>query len=265
MKPAEFRRFIEGALELGATHLEIRRARANGGAAAIVFMLEQLQGVDPDRTLERMREDVTGGRRRMSRGSFDVLAFRTEDKQRVEVMRDVVVISRDDDDEPSPEGMTVEGASVENQRLALASAREAHRDLRDMAVSMGQTMMAVTESLSARLVESQEKVAQVLQVAFEFSTLQREREQDAAASSERRELGKAAIQELAPIAGAALAHVTKNATPAWGAFAKRLQDTGKLERVLEVVQDDPELMGALGTALGFTFPSKEKSNVASTE
>lgn len=259
MKASEFSRWLQSARELGATHVEIRRARQNGGAASTVFLREKVEELDVERLVERMREDLSSRHRRLSKATFDALTFKVEEGAQVEVMRDAVVVARDDIEEPAAvvETNTVEGASVEMQRAAFAAAREAHRDLRDMAMGVCATLQGVAENLSTKLVESQEKVATVLQVAFEFSTLQREREQDAAASSERRELGKTAIQELAPLAGAALTHITKNATPAWAALAMRIQSSGKLPKLLELLGDDPEAVAALGSALGHTFPDKE--------
>lgn len=259
MKHNEFPRWVEQARELNATHLEVRRARQSGGTTPTIFLREKLEGLDVERVVERMREDIVRPHRRVSKATFDVLALRVDGKDSVEVARDGVVISRDDVDDQAVAGAevtTVEGASVEMQRAAFNAAREAHRDLRDMAVSQGATLLAVVENLSTKLVESQQKVAEVLTVAFEFSTLQREREQDERASSERRQLGTTAIQEFAPLLGAGLAHVMRNATPAWAGFAQRLQTSGKLKRVLEVIDDDPEIMAALGSALGLTFPDK---------
>lgn len=259
MKATEFPRWVEQAREQGATHVEVRRARQNGGAAATLYFRDKLEGLDVERLLERMKEDITSRHRRLSRAAFDVLAVRVDGKDSTEVQRDSVTITRDDVEEASTsEPLTIEGASVEHTRVALAAAREAHRDLRDMAMGVCQTMQSVAESLSAKLVEAQSKAAEQLVTAFEFAQLKFEREAEANASSERRQLAKAALEELGPIAGAAIAHVQKNATPAWAALAKSLQTSGKLPKLLELL--DPEEVAALQTALGFTFPDKPKKD-----
>jgi hypothetical protein len=227
----------------------------------MVFVREALAGLDVERLVERCREDISSKHRRLSRATFEVCAFRVDGAERVELLRDALVIARDelepDAVAASPEGMTVEGASVAMQAAAFAAAREAHRDLRDGMMSAMQTLQHVAEALSGKLVEAQDKVAAGLTTAFEFATLRHEREESAQASSERRELGREAIQQLAPIAGAALTHITKNATPAWGALAARIQTSGKLPKLLALLEDDPEALSALGSALGHTFPSKE--------
>lgn len=261
MKAVELARWVETAREAGASHIEVRRTKQSG--SGLMFSRDAIVDLDVERLVERMREDLRTKQRRLSHATFDVLAYRVEGKdERLEVMRDAVAVSRDDDDDtkPAAEGMNVESASVEMQRAAFKAASEAHRDMRDGMMSAMQVLQNVASDLSTKLVESQDKTAQVMGIAFEFSTLRHEREESARASAERRELGKVAIEEFAPLFGAALTHITKQATPAWAGFAKRLQTSGKLPAILELL--GPEETAALGAALDITFPSKAKETTA---
>lgn len=254
MKATEFARWIEQAGEKGATHIEVRRAAQTGAKSSTIFFVEEVARVDVERLLERMREDVLSRHRRLSKGYFEVRAFKGDE----DVMRDSVVILRDEpEDATQLEGQTIEGASVRLARDAWSAAREAHQDLRAMAVDTAKTLQSVAEQLSAKLVESNDRAGQVMSMAFEMASLRHEREEAAQASAERRELAGKAISELAPIVGAGMAYVTKNATPAWAALAQRIQSSGKLPQLLELMADDSELVALFGEAVGHTFPKKE--------
>jgi hypothetical protein len=245
MTPDEFREWCKLAIDQGCVEVQTRRTgKGRTEGAATVFSKDVLKGIDCTRLLERMRDDLKA--RRITVGTFKVAGI--DDAGKV-VMHDQVNLARDEvlsEDEQLDQDPGVALARIES-----AHARQAFSMMLDMAGAQKDFVVAMTGTMTAMATHEQAQRGEF----FDMMTFRHERDTDAAASADKRAIAKGAVEVLGPIAGALIAHVSKQATPAWAAFAQKLiNNPDKFQSLIELLSPD-EVM-ALETALGMTFPKK---------
>jgi hypothetical protein len=228
MKPSELPRWIEQAREGGADHVEVRRARKGGSPEPKLFCDEQVEGLQPDALIERLRDDAIIARK-MREGQFELLAL---DKKR-EVMRERITVTRSDVDE-------LEFGEDASAKLAAVAVREMQAMARVMCDAVKGSNVEIRETLkmvTEQNVNLHSKISDTIETAFTFATLRRESEAAETASKDKREMAKAALTELGPILGAVFMKLGKKSGPGLVAFFQSLRED-QLAKVQEILSGE---------------------------